>query len=267
MKYIKSFNSFVSESVKNNVVDEILTSLSDDIQYLIGKYEESFKEKFERDPSNYDREMFRLNAIWDMVKAIEIYTSPTDSLVTVSSTISNKGNLEISAQIQRGGEVYDFNTEVIYAGGYNIQKLHFRYITKTNLPKTGSDTVTKEYADKIKKLSKLEKLNNEIQVFQNRIKANQDLIAANSALSDSEILELIKKNDNNIDVTWKDIVNRGAEKNYKDQADFEQKLAEYIKSKIEFWKIQNINWKAENVKNSRIQMEILKKKISKYANI
>jgi hypothetical protein len=116
MKYIKSYNSFIFESANSNIVDEILTSLSDDIQYLIGKYEESYRKNFNREPSSYDKELIRLKIIWDMVKSIEIYTLPTDSLVTVSSTISNKGNLEISAQIQRGGEVYNFNTEVIYAG-------------------------------------------------------------------------------------------------------------------------------------------------------
>ena len=196
-----------------------------------------------------------------MVKAIEIYTLPTDSLVTVSSTISNKGNLEISAQIQRGGEVYNFNTEVIYAGGYNIQQLHFRYITKTNLPKTGSSVVTKEYADKIKKLSKLEKLNNEIQSLQNRIKTNQDLIAVNSKMRDSEILEILKKEDVNIDVTWKDIVSRGADKNYNDQTDFQERQNEYIKSRIEFWKKKNIGWKVEDVEGAKKQIQKLEQKI------
>jgi hypothetical protein len=261
MKYIKSYNSFIFESANSNIVDEILTSLSDDIQYLIGKYEESYRKNFNREPSSYDKELIRLKIIWDMVKAIEIYTLPTDSLVTVSSTISNKGNLEISAQIQRGGEVYNFNTEVIYAGGYNIQQLHFRYITKTNLPKTGSSVVTKEYADKIKKLSKLEKLNNEIQSLQNRIKTNQDLIAVNSKMLDSEILEILKKEDSNIDVTWKDIVSRGADKNYNDQVDFQKRQNEYIKNRIEFWKRKNIGWKVEDVESAKKQIQKLEQKI------
>lgn len=243
MKHIKIFQNFIFESNSENIIDKILTALSDDIQYLIGKHEEDFEKNFERPMSPYDKELTRLNIIWDMVKAIEIYTLPTDILVTVSSSISPKGNLEIFAQIQRGDQVYPFTTEVIYAGGYNIQRLHYRYITKTSLPKTGTKTVSTVYADKIKKLSNLEKLNLEIERYEERIKKNEETLQTNRSKTEEQIWDEIRsKKDYYEWPTWQEIVKRGADKNYDYSEDmFNQKRIEDYKRKIAFWQSMNIS--------------------------
>lgn len=243
MRHIKLFEDFILESNSENIIDKILTALTDDIQHLIGKHEEAFQKQFERPMSAYDKELTRLNIIWDMVKAIEIYTLPNDVLVTVSSSISSKGNLEISAQIQRGDHVYPFNTEVIYAGGHNIQRLHYRYITKTSIPKTGSKAISTVYADKIKKLSKLEKLNLEIERYEERIKKNEENLQTNRSKTDKQIWDEIKsKKDYYEWPTWQEIVKRGADKNYEYSEDlFNQKRIEDDKRKLEFWKSMNIS--------------------------
>jgi hypothetical protein len=243
MKYIKLFEQFITESNSDNIVDKILTALADDIQTLIGKHEEAFEKHFERPMTDYDKELTRLNIIWDMVKAIETYTLPTDNLITISSYSSPKGNLTISAQIERDGTVYNFNTEVIYAGGYNIQRLHYRYITKTNIPKTGNTTISSQYQEKIKKLSKLEKLNKEIENYEARIKATQEKIEVNSKLNDNEILNLLKsKEDWYKWPTWSEIIKRGADVNYdNDENVFNQKREEHIQFKIKFWKDMNVD--------------------------
>lgn len=243
MKHLKLFEDFILESTRENVVSKILTALADDIQRLIGKHEETFEKQFERPMSAYDKELTRLNIIWDMVKAIESYTLPTDALITVSSSISAKGNLEIFAQIQRGDQAYPFSTEVIYAGGYNIQRLHYRYITKTSIPKTGNRQVSSEYADKIKKLSKLEKLNLEIQRYEERIKKNEETLQINRAKTDEQIWDEIKsKKDYYEWPTWQEIVKRGADKNYEYSEDlFNQKRIEDDKRKLKFWESMNIS--------------------------
>lgn len=243
MRYIKLFEDFILESNSENIIDKILTALTDDIQHLIGKHEEAFQKQFERPMSAYDKELTRLNIIWDMVKAIEIYTLHTDVLVTVSSSISHKGNLEIFAQIQRGDQVYPFTTEVIYAGGYNIQRLHYRYITKTNLPKTGSKAISTVYANKIKKLSKLEKLNLEIERYEERIKKNEENLQANRSKTDAQIWdEITSKKDYYKWPTWQEIVKRGADKNYEYSEDlFNQKRSEDDKGKLAFWQSMNIS--------------------------
>ncbi|NBO22033.1 hypothetical protein EBU94_01660 [bacterium] len=262
MRHLKSFNEFIFESQGGqNVVDAILVALETDIQQLLVRYEKSFVEQFGREMSKYDKELTRLNIIWDMVKSIEIYTQPTDTLIGVVSSTSSKGNLEINAVIKRDNVEYDYKTEAIYAGGHNIQVLHYRYITKTNLPMTGNSTIAKEYAERIKKMTKLEKLNKEITDLRHRINKNDDKIAKNSKVSDDEILDMIRTEDTTIDVTWDIIVSRGADKNYKDRADFEQKQKEYIDNKIDFWKTKNIKWAIEDTKNAEKQIQKLESKI------
>jgi hypothetical protein len=261
MKYIKLFETFINESTHENIVNHILTALTDDIQHLIGKHEEAFEKHFERQMTDYDKELTRLNIIWDMVKSIETYTLPSDALITITSAISNKGNLEISAKIQRDDQVYNFNTEVIYAGGHNIQKLHYRYLTKTNLPKTGSNTISSEYSAKIKSLSKLEKLNNEIESNLRVIQRNSERVNDAKRLSDDDIFNELKKDDINLTVTWEDIVNRGAEKNFKSRQDWQKSHDDYIKNKIEFWKTKNIKWTEDHSNRLQIQINQTEKKI------
>jgi hypothetical protein len=257
MQHIKLFEEFILESNSENIVNNILSSLTDDIQYLIGKHEEAFQKHYERPMSAYDKELTRLNIIWDMVKSIETYTAPTDKLITVSSSISPKGNLEIFAQIQRGDQVYSFNTEVIYAGGHNIQRLHYRYITKTSLPKTGNSAVSNQYRDRIKKLSKLEKLNQDIVNFENRILKNQEKLSINKAKSESEIWKEIKSKPNYYEwPTWKEIINRGADKNYNSEDDYNQQREEDYKRSIEHWK--TINIKSIETQTLSYQKEVIK---------
>jgi hypothetical protein len=241
MEHIKLFEEFILESNSENIINKILTAITDDIQHLIGNHEEAFQKHYERPMTAYDKELTRLNIIWDMVKSIEIYTLPTDELITVSSSISPKGNLEIFAQIQRGDQVYPFNTEVIYAGGHNIQRLHYRYITKTSLPKTGSSSISNVYRDRLKKLSRLEKLNQDIINFENKITKNQERLNANMAKKESDIWEEIKSKPDYYEwPSWKEIVKRGADKNYNNEDDFNQKREEDYKRRIEFWKNMNI---------------------------
>lgn len=263
MLHIKLFKDFILESNSENIIDKILTALTDDIQHLIGKHEEAFQKQFERPMSAYDKELTRLNIIWDMVKAIEIYTLPTDILVTVSSSTSHKGNLEIFAQIQRGDQVYPFSTEVIYAGGYNIQRLHYRYITKSGLPKTGSKAVSTVYANKIKKLSKLEKLNLEIERYEERIKKNEETLQTNRSKTDAQIWDEIKsKKDYKEWPTWQEIVKRGADKNYEYSEDlFNQKRIEDDKRKLAFWQSMNISGIERQTVAYQKELVKLKKKL------
>ena len=163
---------------------------------MVDKIESAAIAKGEKHFSNWQKEMIKLNLTYDLVKSIETYTLPTDTLISFSSYTSVKGNIEISAKIGRGEDTFYLTTEAIYAGGYNIQKLHYRYITKTNLPRTKSDTVAKIYAEKIKKMTKLQKLNLEIEQNLKSIELDDKEILKNSAITDDQILKILVKDDN-----------------------------------------------------------------------
>jgi hypothetical protein len=264
---IKLFEEFINESVRNPLVDSILSALENTILDMVNRAEKYYSgQGMEFTP--YDRELVRLNIIYDMLRSIESYTLPTDSLLEINARTSAKGNIEISANIEREGLRYYLNTEAIIAGGHNIQRIHYRYITKTSLPKTGQSEISQSYAAKIKKMSKLEKLNDEIKNWEVRIKKNEEDIAWAVTLTDDEVLKKYRSGENPMrkvfkdDPSWEEMVKNGADKNYNfDKNQYETAMADYRKSNIEFWKRVNITWKEQDIVTGLKEIAKLRKKI------
>lgn len=249
---------------KNNILTKILEEIDEDIYDLVQKYKKSYEKQFEKPMSKFDEEMARLVIISDLVKSIGNHTNPDDQLKAIRTSVSPKGNLEIDAVIIRDGEEYPLSTEVIYAGGYNIQRLHYRYITKTRLPKSPKNELADEYQKKIKRMSASEKIRNEIQGFESRIKSNDERVQTSKKLSDEEIFNDIKLKDDYFNwPTWDEIVARGADKNYEYSEDLYNKTKQEEKErKINFWKSQNIEWPEKNSVTLRKEVEKLKKKLA-----
>ena len=266
MNNLKSYEQFLNESKQDNIVNVILDALEPTIVEMVATTEAWFIKTFNQEFTKYDRESARLNLIFDMVKAVETYTQPTDSLLSLNVSKSAKGNIEITAQIQRDGVAYQFSTEAIYAGGHNIQRLHYRYITKTSIPKTGASQMTKEYSDKIKKMSKAEKLNNDIKQYEARVAKAQEDLAINSKLTDDEIVQTLKDSKDWYEwPTWAEIVKRDAAKNYNnDEAYYNQEMEDGIARKINNWKNKNITWKEKSIVELSKEIVKLQKKIEAF---
>jgi hypothetical protein len=257
----------LNENTGNKLLDTILNSTQPLINGLIKKYKEE-KEKEGGKWTKFDTEYTTLNLQFDLIKAIEKYTKPTDKLVSTNIYGSKKGALTVSAKIERDGTTYQFNTEAIYAGGYNIQQLHFRYITKTNLPQTGNSTETQRVKAELNKMSKGDKLQKEIQFNQARIERLQKELDTNSKVTDKQILNLLikgdpSKNEDPLKIyTWNDIVKNGADKNYNNSKDeFEKRQKEYVDSKIHFWKKQNVEWKRREISTAKELIQKTQKKL------
>ena len=222
-----------------NLVINILENLKPVIQNLIDAHVAQFEKKFERKMSKFDLTMSELYIISDMVKSVEKYTSHDDVLVSLGSSVSKKGNLEISALIERGGTEYRLTTEVIYAGGHNIQCLHYRYITNSKLPKTGNNILTTEYAEKIKKMTKLEKLNEQLETEYRWQKRYEEEITQKEAMSEDEIIEHLKIEKPyalySEKYLWKNL-NEQAKEWYGSEELFEQKSANDLKNDISEFK-------------------------------
>jgi hypothetical protein len=163
--------------------------------------------------------MTRLTLASDMIRSFETYTLPTDELKDFQIYGSAKGSMTIKCYIEREDQQYRLDTEVIYAGGHNIQRLHYRYITKTELPKQSNLTVYKEYVDKIKRLSKGEKIQKEINMYKVTLAKNKDANSRHSTFTDEQILQYEKEQDLKYNrgynwPTWEEIVSRGSDVNY-----------------------------------------------------
>ena len=259
---IKLIN-ILKEAINKNIVDTILDELKPTIEDMVAEIEEWYIKKFQKPVTEYEREIFRWRLIIDMVKAIESYTKPTDKLISVNARRSRKGSIQISAEIERDGTVYPFETEAILAGGHSIQELHYRYITKTRLGKTGNSDITNVYKDKIKQLSKIEKINQEIESFQTRIDNANKEIEANSELSDEAILKSVtSKPDYFVWPSWEEMIERGADKNYDyDEALYNREKTDRYNSIVPNWKDRNIKQKQDYVKSLQIAIKKLQKKL------
>jgi hypothetical protein len=171
-----------------SLISEIIEALEPfAISNLIDLHKQSYFKQFGTEMDSRGLMLCRLHILSDLSKSIEKYTANGDKLISIGSSVSNKGNLEIVAMIERDGRVYRLETEVIYAGGYNIQRLHYRYITKTKLPKTGSTAVYNEYIAKIKKMTATEKIEQEINQYRGYAKEYQEQIDGCINLTDEQI--------------------------------------------------------------------------------
>lgn len=254
----------------NSIIEKLVYELEPRILDSLDKWEEAFELQFERPMSNFDREMSRLTMLSDAVNAFEKYTKPTDQLTNLRSHPTPKGSYEISATIIRDSKEYPFWTEVIYAGGYNIQRLHFRYLVKTNIPQTGVKTMATQITEKIKRLSKLEKLQKEIEYFQSvidrRLKENDEI----NSMTDDELANTNEYwRDNFSKLTWEELVKRGVNKTsevYSTEDKFKKEQQKYRQSIID-GKRNRVQYNLNNNKDTLKDIKKVQSKIDQLVSV
>ena len=256
---------------KNALINRLLVELKP----LIADIIEDTKQRYKKDDkvfSEYDAYYTEIVLKYDMVRALEKYTLPTDKMSEVDVRNSSKGSLQIRCIVERDGNKYPFNTEVIYAGGYNIQKLHFRYLTKTTLPYTGQTAETQKLKAELTKLSKGERLQNEIEQNKKVIQYQQNLIDTNSKKSDKEIIKIVSAEGYGTTpnggwfasqlkpLKWDELTSTQRD-HFGNKAAMEKHNKEEAEYSIAQWKNRNIAWPMGYIKTAKENIVKVQKKL------
>jgi len=248
--------------MKTDIIVELLKQLDATIQKMVENIEENHIKDEGKPFTAFQKEFCRLTLIYDMVRSFEKYTSPSDILNDFKVYNSPKGNITIDANITRNNNSYHYSTDVIIAGGYNIQAIHYRYITKTKLPKTNGYIISNMYSTELKKMKKIEKYQNEILFFKKVISELKELVETNTKFTDDEIL--LKTNTDFLSATWEDMVERGADKNYDYSIEkFERYQSIETMRNISHWKLMNITWKLRSITDYQNNIKKTTDKIKK----
>ena len=253
--------------MKTPIKEEILKQLEKPINDLTARIIESEKEIYlkkmgkELNVTPWMEEMIRLSLVIDLMKALQNYILPTDELITMDWWGGAKG-IEISAGIERDGVRYHFLTEAITAGGYNIQRFHYRYIVKSKMPRVNGGLAT-EYQNKYKALNKIEKLEKEIENLQTQITTYQQRIDELAPMNyDELVVELGKhsmygwrvKND----YKWEDIDKTF----YKTKEEWDAHNQQLIEDGIKDMLNWDVTWKKKYIKNFQKKIVKLQTKIN-----
>jgi hypothetical protein len=114
-------------------------------------------------------------------------------------------------------------------------------------------------------MSKVQRLNWEIESNLKSIATDDAEILKNSALTDEQILEILIKEDKygGLTKTWDNIPDDAPIK--KDgKENFEEYQKEYISGSIAFWKRKNIKWKEDDRAGIIKRTNILQQKLNSY---
>lgn len=193
---INNYGDFIFEKSGNSFKDQVLTALDPTITQICERIKQNIIKAYKKEKNIdyewtiFDERATRIGVIIDLLKSFQKHTKPSDVLVSVIPTEGVKG-IEINAQIERDGEEYKYYTYAVYAGGYNIQREHLRYLTKTKLPKVNSDLAS-EYIAKQKSMKKAEKIQADVNRVEQQIKYFEDRIAERGHLTDEQWAERLK---------------------------------------------------------------------------
>ena len=228
MKYANQFIQKTNNSSVRTVLSNMLPQIESQIERVV-KWEEAQKDA--RPVTEFGREIIEMTLIYDLVRSIGSYTQDSDEVVSFETGISMKGNFELVGTIKRDGQDHRFSTEVIIADGM-INRAHYRYITKTSLPKVVSQEA-KEIKEDIKVMNKKRDIQSYANVIEKQLIEARENYATLSVMSREDHRAEVMKNDwaNNV---WSDIDSETQELQYNnDETVFLTFLNKNIENAIE----------------------------------
>ena len=230
-----------SENALDKILEEAEPFIDSVYEKRIELIEKENEERGYRPLSNYDKQAIRFGLILDLVKAVGNYIYKTDEISNLRTDKTRGGVISISANVKRDDKDYYFSTQMIIAGGHNVQVRHYRYIVDTTLPRKSLNTDAENLKKEIKKLSKKDKIQKHIDTISLLLSTAIDKRAINSKLSDKDIYEILTEGQKRIiNTKWSDL-SESAKSNFSNnESQFNEVQKDYLNSCIRSWRAINI---------------------------
>jgi hypothetical protein len=159
-------------------VDDILSNMREDYK--------SKGEQFKND----ERQLAKISLTYEILNEITKYCLPTDKIVD-SNVYSDRERVTVDLLINRDGKDYNMSTQIINAGGWNIQRLHTRYLTDSKLPELDKSISLEQSTDEniqklVKSYEQVEKINTEKRNISRKYSEIEDIFSFNKNLDSFE---------------------------------------------------------------------------------
>ena len=259
------FTNKTIANTKSNPLKVILTNMKPQIEKGIEMcVAQEIAMHIDRNPnysvSEFGKECIEMSLIYDLFKSVVSYTNPSDEVKEFESGVSLKGNYEMSGTIIRDGKEYGFISEAIIADGA-INRAHYRYITRTSLPKGSMEEANKVKAiiKKYNKVKSIETYRDQLIRFKQEA---QDKYDEGMTITREEhkqtLVEEGKWLENNYDELYKEgFAQMRGWNNEQDYIKFLDKANEgQIDSRIEHigWSLTRVNQLTKSIKNEEVKL-------------
>jgi len=177
------------DDVQENLL-KVLDLAQPTINDLIERHiQNMLKQKHPHICSKFEIECYEIAVVSDLVRAFSRYIIKTDEVTVKSFSVGNSGTITIDCIIERSGIKYPMTTEMIYAGGYNIQQLHYRYISHTKLSANVNKDAIALLQVRRNKLTKKQKISEDIEYTERWYKRDVDNFNKLKSMSFDEVIK------------------------------------------------------------------------------
>ena len=241
-----------------NIIERLLKTIEPQLTEMVNRITNYIEEKEKRVVTTQEKTYISLSTVYKLSEALSKYLKNDDIIITANSTLDHGSNAVINTVIKRDNIDHTLTTEVIYAGGYNIQSLHYRYITHTDLKQEGDSLLSTPYKEKLKILKSTEKIEKDIKMYENYIKTDEENIEKLSQMTRQEIFDdhTYKR------PTWAEIIERGADKNFNYSEETYNRVQDEYEEYMIKWHTQAIERSKDRIKEFRLKIKKLEKKLS-----